>query len=817
MKALLVLVSIALLFTGCGKKPVSGKSAAGTSTSTSDTLSTNSEAEIPAYPKVEFEVVKKDTLLETYYDIDFIKEWYGKRVHPPEFDFSMDLSNKTYLELRLLRNEIAARHGYLFKDATLRAYFNQFKWYQPIFDVPGFRIQITKQEKTFLDTVMALENLKSKARFDSIGGHRMIALDHVVNLTQFERVNEPLTRALRSRNFALASASNDQLFYVYDRNQYGYIPNFITTDLYLQVLHKYLSSLFRRVEGTELVPLTGRLVQHLYEISRDARITDTDKPIVEARAWANTYLAIASSTLQGRKIEVESTMREMFSEELGKIEAANGMGSRFLDRSIFDYSQFRPRGNYTENDTLRRYFRCMKWLNSAPINLDDEKRFLASLLMAYWIRSDAASSDDFKRLNEVVRVFAGEENGFSMTHLIHALESLHIKRLEDLANPETIQDVKKYLASQQLTGISEVAGSEAASKELARTHVLFTSSRYTFDADVLSHLVHVLRPNPLRPFPKALDVFAVLGDSTAEDILMNDYREAAQWPAYADSLKRLKARIGGHVDWNQSIFNKSVECIRSLGLPIDGSYPLFMQTTDWQKKNLSTSLAAWAELKHDMQLYTVEASGAEAGEGGGPAPPLHLSYVEPNIAFWNCALNLLAYESASLSALGFHDAKQTAINEGLANLGTFLRGISTKELKGDQISDHEFEQMSWIGGKIESLTLQIMQTDALPERERKIAEVVDVYSYNGTALEEAVGQADEIYVVAEINGLPYLTKGACFSYYEFQNAKRLTDEEWREQTTVRRSPPRPRWLNDLYVETPSLKSERAFEDFLDHR
>jgi hypothetical protein len=37
-----------------------------------------------------------------------------------------------------------------------------------------------------------------------------------------------------------------------------------------------------------------------------------------------------------------------------------------------------------------------------------------------------------------------------------------------------------------------------------------------------------------------------------------------------------------------------------------------------------------------------------------------------------------------------------------------------------------------------------------------VALVADVYQYNGEYLEEAVGMVDEIYVVAEINGKPYL-------------------------------------------------------------
>jgi hypothetical protein len=88
--------------------------------------------------------------------------------------------------------------------------------------------------------------------------------------------------------------------------------------------------------------------------------------------------------------------------------------------------------------------------------------------------------------------------------------------------------------------------------------------------------------------------------------------------------------------------------------------------------------------------------------------------------------------------------------------------------------------------------------------------VADVYNYNGRFLEEAVGMIDEIYVVAEINGKPYLTKGAVFSYYEFQSNKPLTDEEWQAQLTSGNEPQRPAWVHEITVKTTSLESKPAY-------
>jgi hypothetical protein len=225
-----------------------------------------------------------------------------------------------------------------------------------------------------------------------------------------------------------------------------------------------------------------------------------------------------------------------------------------------------------------------------------------------------------------------------------------------------------------------------------------------------------------------------------------------------------------------------------------------------------------------MILYTEQPFAAEmGGPGGGPPPPIQLSYVEPNITFWKKAIELLDLQQRELSEIGMMTDESRELNSELKKVAAFLLDISKKELYKENITEKEFSDMSWIGGQIERLTFQILGTDHLPEREKQIALTADVYAYgdtlpNDTILEEAIGKADEIYVIAEINGLPYLTKGACFSYYEFQSKSRLTDEEWQNRIAEGKTPSRPDWLNDIYVITNSLKARPgySFDDYVSH-
>ena len=757
---------------------------------------------------IPFDVSPQKEQLGSYYDLPHIKEWYKERILPPAFDYGIDLSSKSYMELVLLRNEIFARNGYLFKDAALRGYFNQFKWYQPLWGIPDFKVKLNDQEAKFVEKLLTLEREKLKDKYVTVNGNRLVSPDFVINSIQYQTINDSLMVNLRKMNFALARSHRDQLFYIYDENQYRYIPNFITTDIYLQMTHKFLSSLLEKVEERILIRTVDDLIQRLYTKSATETKNIKNEQLKAAASWANTYLAIASYTLNDSSKKTYPTSNAFFNEEIKKVGTAVGTGSAFLKQRFIDYSQFLPRGNYTKDHSREHYFRCIKWLNSASFTLVDDDQLRASLLIALWIKNDRDAANDYRIFDKTIGAFAGKEDGISLNHLMQVLDDLKIGNSEGLIDSGNLEKIRKWLSALKVDRIKPQAGNDIAKEDLSKTRIFFTAGRYTFDSEILSRLVHVLEP-PKRPFPKGLDVFAALGSKSAESILKDEYQEAKQWPAYPDSLARLKQELAKFNEWDSSLYNKTMESIHSLSSP-KKEYPLFMQTNYWQKKNLNTSLAAWSELKHDMLLYTEHAYAAEAGEGGGPPPPIHLSYVEPNVLFWRKALELLDFQTKFLKELNALDEHSESIIKDMKEIANFLLTISEKELNQEPVTEPEFEDMTWLGGRIERLTFSILETDHLPEREKQIALTADVYSFNQRTLQEGVGLGDEIYVIVEINGYPYLTKGACFSYYEFINNTPLTDEAWQERINTGNAPERPVWLNDLYVKTPSLLTKPSY-------
>jgi hypothetical protein len=351
---------------------------------------------------------------------------------------------------------------------------------------------------------------------------------------------------------------------------------------------------------------------------------------------------------------------------------------------------------------------------------------------------------------------------------------------------------------------------------LTRKKLLFTAGRYTFDAEILQRLTHVTEPAPKRPFPKSLDVFAAMGNKTAEDILLNEYNENQKWEVYSDSLNVLKSKFAGFGEWNKSVYNKKMETVLTLQKP-NKNYPYFMQVPNWQRKNLNTMLASWTELKHDMILYIEQPIAAEMGDGGEIPPPQKIAYVEPQVDFWRKCKDILALNEKMLLENNVLSEKIKSRNDKLIAMADFLLKVSDKELKKQNITDEELEKLSFLGGEIEGLTLNILESDKMSVKDivspdRYISVVADVYTYRTDCLEEGVGLGDEIYVVADINGLLYLTRGAVFSHYEFiqPTDSRLTDEEWQKQVLDGKEPPHAPWMNAIKVNVPKLNTAPNF-------
>jgi len=75
-----------------------------------------------------------------------------------DYEFKNEMYSKSLSELKLLRNEFFARHGYSFKSKKLKEHFHQFNWYQGTKSID--EIELSKNEHAQVNFIKKVEKEK---------------------------------------------------------------------------------------------------------------------------------------------------------------------------------------------------------------------------------------------------------------------------------------------------------------------------------------------------------------------------------------------------------------------------------------------------------------------------------------------------------------------------------------------------------------------------------------------------------------------------------------------------------------------------------
>ncbi|MBR6182881.1 MAG: DUF3160 domain-containing protein [Prevotella sp.] len=741
---------------------------------------------------------------------------------------NMDISKLSVCELRTLRNAFAAQQGYIFKSSELRQLFNSTSWYDELawkrFQADNPKpVTYTKQQQAFMDKLKAREDELLKANFKTDKG--IVNLDNLINPFQLEKFPEELKTHLTKYGFGIVEDTHEQIFQIYEKNDYTLFPNFVTTDLYLQLYHLFFDTAMRKVEEGKLYDAVADLCKALHtEMMQTAR-TEKVQGVKDAAEWDATYFAIAYQLLTQKSLDIPEKYRELAQQELANCNSNSDNISEFIG-SIdvkFPYSLFKPRGHYTRSEKVGRYFRAMMWLQSVYFGTDNVKHLQRAALIAEKLSNSVECRKTFDRVFTPITFIMGTPDNITI------LQVADIMQQQGVTTAQLVGDNGKLDAFRKK--VDEVAEKQTRIRpkfeRTAHNKINFMPQRYQPDAEVLQEMVDADNTPTKRAVPMGLDVMAAIGSTAAERILLNELKQGTQWDQFQPNLQRMKG-VMGKIDWKACVANQWIATLNALNTNKDPRMPYFMQTPQWDKKNLNASLASWAELKHDAILYAKQPMLAECGDGSLP-PPVVTGYVEPNIAFWTKAVELLSDTKNVFKRYDLINEDLEETISGIDEIARFLLDISNKELSGGKITEDDYDRIRFIGGSFERLSLDLIkepdQTLAgwndVQGTDKSIALVADVLTSNGDnnpekcILYEAVGPAHEIYVVVEVGGYLRLMRGGVFSYREFTRPlqeERLNDEEWQEKIKTYPDTGKPSWMDEIIVplKTKPVDNEKVF-------
>jgi hypothetical protein len=720
------------------------------------------------------------------------------------------------------------------------------------------------------------------------------------NIANFHEVlsvvglNENQKRLLKANGFVVIPWSGDDIVAPYQTlNQQG-VPIFVTSDTLLHLYHIQFNEILRRVEEEQFFDqLIDLSLAMLHQAMQDYQ-SFVNADLKEAARRNVAYFAVALKLLQTptegyneeqikeeiqkwneehpgdkkqfkplRKVEftVPDYVVEEVAQEIDNITRHEGLkpsaifNSRkdcdcgFLPCYCEDYSQYIPRGHYTQSEALKRYFTAMMWYGRIAFLLKGGSDALVNEYDAYiaTIQASLLSAelpnvpisqqqesvtcwDVWHQIYSITAFFVGTADDLTPYEYLAALEKVFGTSFDvsALTSEETQLKLKAELA--QMTNPQIYGGSgictilppvtkEKLAQCLAKTKGMrFIGQRFVPDSYIFQNLVSpavgmysgrgepfTMKMTPLGParcFPRGLDIVAVLGSERACHILQaeGDTEYRGENTSYQRQLEELRQEFVTFTesDWNRNLYWGWLYALKPLLEEVSAGYPTFMQTQAWRDKQLQTALASWTELRHDTILYAKQ-SYTPGLTSIMPQPKPPRGYVEPVPELYSRLLSLTTMTREGLQDLGVLSDSEKSRLQSLETILQRLIRISQDELESDPLTEDDYD---FIRNFAEELNDIVVGIGARGKETTLVADVHTDLNSPMEVLEEGVGYVDLIVVAYEVpEGDILLGAGPALSYYEFKQpiGERLTDEQWKDMLQRGQQPPRPGWINSFYA------------------
>ena len=699
---------------------------------------------------------------------------------------------------------------------------------RPIFFVPFVAITVAAG-CTILDGLVVLESLTPVVTSPG-------ANDTPISTIDFDPIDSDYLDLVQASDLALTDAelailqANGLVFtsdefltfgHGYDAVYVADLPVYISADAILFSLHRSYDAILKGIEVETLIPELRSVLTEMREALADGALDALDP---ETAADADLYLAVALSLLNGSEVALvaggDSSLFELLTTSA---EAAEGMQNVELFGVLrpMDFSQFEPRGHYTDTIELQHYFRAMIWLGRVDLRLTETisatervfNRRQLDLAAGLAMLMDDVTMDRYATISNIIQVFVGASDNMTPPEMNDLFEDLGISSTEELvsvadATIESALDLGGY-GHQRIASHITMSVPHFETFPLSSTFLLFGQA-YVVDSHAFSDLVYdrLITPTP-RLMPNPLDVaFTVLGNEQALDLLASEietYQYESELLAVRQAVVDQPAAF-----WEESLYNFWLQSLATLSTqPSSELTPTVFTTEAWGRRLLNTQLASWAELRHDTILY------AKQSYTGGITCEFPDAYVDPYPEFFRAVADYANAGNEVVADLGLSDLDTYFTR--LGEVANTLAQMAENQLAGLPLSAEHLAfanemvriQPPGICGSSEELNgwygeLFVDGSDPT-EFDPTIADVhtqpTDIDgNVVGRVLHVGTGRPRLMAVAVDTPFGDRTYTGVVSSYYEVitEDFQRLTDEEWAWDWLGRTD--QVEWINDLIAQ-----------------
>lgn len=606
------------------------------------------------------------------------------------------------------------------------------------------------------------------------------------------------------------------------------LPVFISTDAILHAMHMSYDAILQDIETGYLTDRVDSLLTMLHgqipALNAHYASTPEMKPMLRD---LDVYLTVP------RRLLGDDFAAPFYSENSGRIDSLLGFVRDAVPTEYplfgntarkIDFSQFTPRGHYTQSEELTHYFQAMMWLGRTEIYLvsplsasmaiseeDVHRQTIDAALLVDAARS-AKAFDLLGEIDRMIRTLVGDQDNVTLPNVASLMDEAGAAQAGDLLQGKAYDGFKQALidkpyAFQRIN--SQILMSNPYDLEQIRpaSAMLLLGQRFIVDSYVTGNVVYdrivVDGVKMRRMLPSSMDVLFALGNNAAAQFLKDDLDRYK----YAPNLAGLRYLVDSYDEgfWHSTLYNSWLNAIRALNPPKKrDQLPRFMQTAAWWQEKMNTQLGSWAQLRHDNLLY------AKQSYSGGITCTYPYAFVEPIPDFYRAVRAFADNGSEGLRSMGFAaTSRPVRYFSEMGRIMDTLTSIAEKHLVDEPLSDEEthflktvlFEQTVGCGDRAYTgwyARLHYTGTGGVQEKNMVVADIHtaptdDEGNMVGWVVHVGTGPINLAVVTCRLpDGRPIAFAGPVMSYYEHTTTgfKRLTDEEWAD---------------GIYEQAPSLR------------
>lgn len=319
-----------------------------------------------------------------------------------------------------------------------------------------------------------------------------------------------------------------EFYQVYEAQRYAVEqPIFITTDAVLHIYHLLFDKLLRDLEREQFDDSVKSLTSAMVKATQAQYQAVKNTALAEPARRNLAFFGVAAQLL-GMPDAIPAAAQDLVAAELSLINAHSGADiSPIWDRDdlpddkklIEDYSQYIPRGHYTRDETLQRYFRAMMWYGRLTFRAQDAFETRRALLLVQALRDNQTADGQtaanvWKDLFEPITFIVGKADDLTY----YEYSALMDQAFGLQATPQALLDDAKLAAF--VAGVRQLPAPQVNSmwvwiwqdkKEVTQGY-RFMGQRFTLDAYVFGQLIwrNVGTEQDPRYLPKGLDFMAAL-------------------------------------------------------------------------------------------------------------------------------------------------------------------------------------------------------------------------------------------------------------------------------------------------------------------